>query len=134
MIYRALSCYYVKKYDQASRWINNLLNEVSLKRYPNAQLEIKVILALQYCLLNDYDLFNQLINSIQRQIRIIGKENCEHLMIFTKILKVSISELKKNKEEKIKALIRKFSMFQKQGFSPSMYIKMDDEFVSKLSW
>lgn len=133
MVYRALSCYYVKKYDVAARWINNLLNEVSLKRYPNAQLEIKVILALQYCLLNDYDLFNQLINSIQRQIRIIGKENCEHLMIFTKILKVSISELKKNKEEKIRALIQKFSMFQKQGFSPSMYIKMDDEFAIKLS-
>jgi tetratricopeptide (TPR) repeat protein len=133
MVYRALSCYYVKKYDEAARWINNLLNEVSLKRYPNTQLEIKVILALQYCLLNDYDLFNQLINSIQRQIRIIGKENCEHLMIFTKILKVSISELKKNKEEKIRALIKKFSMFQKQGFSPSMYIKMDDEFAAKLS-
>jgi hypothetical protein len=133
MVYRALSCYYVKKYDEAARWINNLLNEVSLKRYPNTQLEIKVILALQYCLLNDYDLFNQLINSIQRQIRIIGKDNCEHLMIFTKILKVSISELKKNKEEKIRAQIQKFNRFQKQGFSPSMYIKMDDEFVSKLS-
>ena len=133
MVYRALSCYYVKKYDEAARWINNLLNEVSLKRYPNTQLEIKVILALQYCLLNDYDLFNQLINSIQRQIRIIGKENCEHLLIFTKILKVSISELKKNKEEKIRALIKKFRMFQKQGFSPSMYIQMDDEFAKKLS-
>ncbi len=55
-----LSCYYAGKYDEAARWINNLLNEVSLKKYPYAQLEIKTLLALQYCLQSDYDLFNQL--------------------------------------------------------------------------
>jgi hypothetical protein len=73
VIYRALSCYYKKKYDEAARWVNNLLNEISLKKYPSAQLEIKTVLALQYCMVRDYDLFNQLINSIQRQIRLLGK-------------------------------------------------------------
>ena len=67
-----------------------------------------------------------------------GAEELAHVVsldpaLSAKILKVSISELKKNKEEKIRSLIQKFSMFQKQGFSPSMYIKMDDEFASKLS-
>ena len=32
--YRALGCYYAGKYDEADRWINNMLNEVSLKKYP----------------------------------------------------------------------------------------------------
>lgn len=133
MVYRAMCCYYSKKYDQAARWINNLLNETSLKKYPVTQLEIKVVLALQYCLLNDYDLFNQLINSIQRQIRIIGKENVDHLTVFTKILKISISELKKNKREKIRSLVDRFKSLDKKGFCPTKYIKLDDEFVGKLS-
>jgi hypothetical protein len=133
ILYRALSCYYVEKYDEAARWINNLLNEVSLKKYPTAQMEIKLILALQYCLMNDYDLFNQLINSIQRQIRIMGKENSEHILLFTKMLKISISDIKKNKEQKIRALSEKFKKQEKKHFAPTMLVKMDEKFINKLS-
>jgi len=131
--YRALSCYYVKRYDEAARWINNLLNENSLKKYPNAQLEIKVLLALQYCLMDDYDLFNQLINSIQRQIRLNGKDSCEHILLFTKILKTSISDVKKNKYEKIKSMTDKFDRLERKYFMPTKYIKMDEDFVKSMS-
>jgi len=131
--YRALACYYSGKYDEAARWINNLLNEVSLKKYPMAQLEIKVLLALQYCLMGDFDLFNQLINSIQRQIRLLGKESCEHILLFTKILKISISDIKKNKFNKIKALVDKFSRMQRSIFAPTTLIKMDEDFSLKMS-
>ena len=131
--YRSLSCYYVNKYDEAARWLNNLLNEVSFKRYPIAQLEIKVILALQYCLLNDFDLFNQLINSIQRQMRLLGKENCEHILALTKILKISISDTKKNKQQKVQALVEKLERIDKNYFAPTMLIRTDEDFVKKLS-
>lgn len=131
--YRSISCYYDKKYDQAARWINNLLNEVSLKRYPSAQLEVKSVLALQYCMVRDYDLFNQLINSIQRQIRLLGKDSCEHVIIFTKMLKISISDSKRNKKAKIQALADKFKNFEMNFFNPTMLIKVDEEFVNTLS-
>ncbi|GJM62099.1 MULTISPECIES: hypothetical protein [Persicobacter] len=133
--YRALSCYYAGKYSEAARWINNLLNEVSLKKYPMAQLEIKVLLALQYCLMNDFDLFNQLINSIQRQIRILGKDNVEPILSFTKALKIAISETKRQKEQKIRAVLDKYRLFEKPDniFSPTMQIRIDDEFIIKLS-
>lgn len=133
IIYRALSCYYADKFDEAARWINNLLNEMSLKKYPQAQLEIKVLLALQYCLMNDYELFNQLINSIQRQIRVMGKDQTNHTIVFTKILKISISDLKRNKSSKIRSLIERFNRMEKSTFSPTMLIKMDDKFIAKLS-
>lgn len=131
--YRALSCYYSEKPDEAARWINNLLNEISLKNFPYAQLEVKVILALQYCLMNDYDLFNQLINSIQRQIRLLGKENCEHILVFTKILKTSINDVKKNKSDKIRALVDKMKNITVNYFAPTLYVKLDEKFISKLS-
>ncbi len=131
--YRALSCYYADKPDEAARWINNLLNEISLKNFPYAQLEVKVILALQYCLLNDYDLFNQLINSIQRQIRLLGKDNCDHILIFTKILKTSINDVKKNKSDKIRALVEKMKNMKVTYFAPTLYVKLDEKFINKLS-
>jgi len=132
VMYRALSCYYAGNYNESARWINNLLNEVSLKKYPLVHLEIKVILALQYCLLNDYDLFNQLINSIQRQIRILGKENCEHISLFSKMLKISISEVKQEKAEKIKPLIDRFNQLEIKMYAPTTLIRMDEEFINKL--
>jgi tetratricopeptide (TPR) repeat protein len=133
VIYRALSCYYKKKYDEAARWVNNLLNEISLKKYPSAQLEIKTVLALQYCMVRDYDLFNQLINSIQRQIRLLGKDACEHVVTFTKMLKISMSDSKKNKKSKIEALADKIRNVELDYFTPTLLVKIDDEFISELS-
>ncbi len=133
VIYRALACYYADKPNEAARYINNLLNDISLKNYPFAQLEVKVILALQYCLMNDFDLFNQLINSIQRQIRLLGKENCEHILIFTKILKISMNDMKKNKGEKIRALVDRMQGLKVDYFAPTLYVKLDEKFIGKMS-
>ncbi len=124
VVYRALCCYYANKYDEAARWINNLLNEISLKKYPHVQLEIKMVLALQYCIVDDYELFSQLINSIQRQIRLLGKETCDHVQILTKILKISISENKTQKEQKIRALIDRFTVKERNYFAPTHLIKL----------
>ena len=132
-IYRALSCYYVDKFDEAAKLINNLLNEVSLKKYPFAQLEIKSLLALLYVLVRDYELFNQLSNSIQRQIRLFGKDSCENIMLFLKILKISTSEAKKEKSKKITALIPRLNLTTETYFAPTKLIKLDDKFVRLLT-
>lgn len=132
-IYRALSCYYIDKHDEAAKLINNLLNEVSLKKYPYAQLEIKSLLALQYTLLKDYELFNQLSNSIQRQIRLFGKDSCENIQLFIKILKISTSEAKKEKAKKINAILPRLSATTVKYFSPTKLIKLDERFVQKLT-
>jgi hypothetical protein len=132
VIYRALSSYYVGKYDEAAKLINNMLNDMSLKKYPFAQMEVKAILALQYCLVKDFDLFNQLTNSIQRQIRMFGKDTCENVLLFIKILKIAVSEAKKEKAKKINALIPKFKATSVTYFAPTSLIRMDDQFVENL--
>ncbi|MBL7857808.1 MAG: hypothetical protein JNM57_08970 [Cyclobacteriaceae bacterium] len=131
--YRALSCYYADKYDEAAKLINHLLNEVSLKKYPFIQLEIKSLLALQYVLLKDYELFNQLSNSIQRQIRLFGKDACENILHFLKILKISTSEAKKEKAKKISALIPRLNSLSVNYFAPTKLIKLDEKFINLLS-
>jgi len=131
--YRAISCYYADKFDEAAKIINHLLNEVSLKKYPLAQLEIKSFLALQYTLMKDYELFNQLSNSIQRQIRMLGKDDCENIQLFLKILKISTSEAKREKAKKILAVIPKLNSTEVKYFAPTKLIKLDDKFVKLLT-
>lgn len=132
VMYRALSSYYVGKYDEAAKIINGLLNEVSLKKYPFAQMEVKTILALQYCMLNDFELFNQLANSIQRQIRLFGKHSCENILLFIKILKIAVSESKKDKQKKIASLIPKLQATKVPYYAPTMMIRMDEKFIENL--
>jgi len=131
--YRAISCYYAGKYDEAAKIINHMLNEVGLKKFPFVQMEVKALLALQYCMLKDFELFTQLTNSVQRQIRMFGKDECENVLLFLKILRVATSEAKKEKAKKISAIIPKFKEVTVNYFAPTSLIKMDDNFVEMLS-
>jgi hypothetical protein len=132
VMYRAISCFYAEKYDEAARFLNNLLNDLSLKKYPQAQIEIKLFLALQYCILSDYDLFNQCVNSIQRSIRISDNDNMEHVQIFIKIMKTALGENKKTKPSKIKSLIDRLRFVEISHFSSIRHIRMDEKFISRL--
>lgn len=131
--YRSLSCYYAGKFEEAARMLNNLINEVSLKPYPLVQMEVKALLALQYCLLKDFELFNQLSNSVQRQIRLIGKDACENVLLFLKMLKIAISEAKREKPAKINALIPRFKTITVSYFAPTALVRMDERFVENLT-
>ena len=133
VVYKAISAYYVGKFDEAAKLINGLLNDVSLKKYPYAQLEIKSLLALQYTLLKDFELFNQLSNSIQRQIRMFGKDDCENIQLFLKILKIATSEAKKEKEKKINAVLPRLNATTVGYFAPTKLIKLDERFVNLLT-
>lgn len=133
IVYRAISAYYVGKFDEAAKLINGLLNDVSLKKYPYAQLEIKTLLALQYTLMRDFELFNQLSNSIQRQIRLFGKDSCENIQLFLKVLKIATSEAKKEKAKKINAVIPRLNSVTVNYFAPTKLIKLDEKFVGLLT-
>ncbi len=132
-VYRALGLYYVERFEEAAKILNNLLNDVSLKKYPSIQMEVKAILALQYCMMRDFELFNQFSSSVQRQIRMFGKDECKNVLLFLKILKIATSEAKKDKPKKISAIIPKFQAETIKYFAPTYFIKMDAKFISNLT-
>lgn len=133
-IYRALSNYYIDKYEQAARILNDLLNDVSLKAFPFVYMEVKIVLALQYCLQNDPELFNQLSNSIQRQVRNHTRESCENIVMFLKLMRSSLSDSKKEKQKKITAIADRIRMIpQSPWFSPSSFIRLDERLITKLT-
>ncbi len=131
--YRALTCYYAGKYDEAAKELNNLLNEVSLKKYPVTFMEVKALLSLQYVMMQDYELFNQISNSIQRQIRLLGKDSCENILLFLRILRITTSEAKKEKAKKINAVIPKLKAIGITYFAPTLLVRFDEKFVKKLT-
>ena len=135
--YRTVCMYYAKKYEEAIRWLNKLLNEANLKRYAYVSLDIKLLLAIFYAIVGDKDLLNQSLSSMQRQVRILSKETCIHVVQLMKILKLSITEAKANeaeeRAEKIRASVEKLrKTIIPNGFSLMRYLKFDEEFANRL--
>ena len=130
--YKALCFYVEKEYRQAAVTINQFFNENNAKEFPHATLELKCLLALQYAILDEYDLFAQISGSIQRSFRLLGKSKVEHLVTFLKGLKMAVGAQKKGSKEKIEALLERFSQENNLSFCPLALIKMDDSFIEEL--
>ncbi len=132
MCYRALCCFYSKHYNEAEKTLFNLLNDVNLKKFPQAMIEAKLLLSLQYCMKGDLDLFNQSINSIQRTVRMLDDKS-EHVTLLVKLMKTTLSEGKVGKEQKLRAIIDKLRNIKVNRFSPIMHIRLDDELIHRLT-
>jgi hypothetical protein len=131
--YRVLSQYYAEKYDEAIRWLNKLLNDISLKRFPYVHLEIKLLLSILYGIIKDNELLGQLVNSIQRQIRILSKETCIHVVLFIKILKIATQSNRAEREPKIRAVLERLRKTTLPScFSLTRYMKLDDDFIRRI--
>jgi hypothetical protein len=122
--YRALGCFFACHYNEAQKWLNNLLNEISLKKFPQALIEVKLLLTLQYCLMKEQDLFNQNVSSMQRQIRQMGDLE-DHCSLFIKLMKASNSDHKEGKEARLKAIIERINELHVPQFSPIKIICSD---------
>ena len=130
--YQALGYYYAGQFEQAAKIMNGLLNDPNLKKYPYATVEIKTLLGLQYVILGEVEIFRQLTSSIQRQARLIGEDVCYNILQFNKILRITVSEAQKNKENKLKAIIPSINWENASFFSPVSMIRLDDKFIKLL--
>jgi len=131
--YKAFTFFNAEKYEQCAKTINNILSEISMKKYQETLLELKTFLALQYCLMDDFELFNQLMSSIQRQIRMMGKKRVDHIVMITKIMKISLGVGgNRQKVTKIKLLCLKLNTEKIAHFSPFKYVNFKDELLNKL--
>ncbi len=129
--YRAISCYYMKDYTDASKWLFDLNNEVSFKEHNHLLLELKCLTAYIKYLQHDLILFRQNLISGQRTLRIIGAENTPHLAVFIKMLSVLNSDSRKNKAAKLKQQVQSLRQYKLSGFRPTLYIKLDLEYLLK---
>ena len=130
--YRTLSCYYEGSYREAATWIQQVFNQVSFKGYTRAQVELKALLALQYVLLDEYNLFMQVVSSLQRQLRLLGKDKMPHMVFFVKILKCSIQDNRKDRPTRIQALTKQIPMPRLAEFCPTSFVQINETFTEQI--
>ena len=97
-----------KNYNKASRILYNLRNEVNLRKHTHMDLEVKFFLALSYVCMEDFDLANQLILSLQRQLRKTTMARYEHAKILLKILSVALGGKPRTRAKNLRINIDKW--------------------------
>ncbi len=130
----ALSCYYAGRHAQGVEYLNEVLQKLNLKKYPKAYLETRLLAVFLGRFSESKKSLDQSISSIQRLIRLAGKDECTHSVVFIKILKASMNDKLEfpAKLKKIKTNIEKLQKVDIPQYSPIKYIKFDQHFVSNL--
>ncbi len=95
-------------YKKATRILYNLRNDVNLRKHSHADLEVKFFLALCYVMMEDFDLANQLILSLQRQLRKGSLNRYEHAKTLLKILSVALGGKPRTRAKNLKVNIDKW--------------------------
>ena len=129
----ALGKFYEGDNSGAARIMNNLRNELSMKKYLFTDVEYKLFQAMQYCFMGEDGLCSQLLQSVKRQIT----ENEEMFIsatIFIKLLKAAIKPEEFRK--KVKRLTEIYENFKNAntGNQPILwFVKMDDAMIRKMA-
>ncbi len=136
MVYRAVSCFYAQKYHEAIKFLTTLLENAPMKRYALVQIEVKAALCIQYSCAGDIENLSHLMGSVQRQIRILGKEECLDVFMMLKVIKGVHSGV--GSDDKLTRMRILFERYRdakekyKRMFSPLKYLVMDERFIMHL--
>ncbi|MCS6904994.1 MAG: hypothetical protein RML72_04715 [Bacteroidia bacterium] len=130
--YLAISCYHVKEYREAIRYLHQLRNEVSLKKYTVIDIEIKLFLALLYCLENELELYKQIYSTLKRQAKTVSEDFGEIINSFLKLTAVSISGQASHREAKLLHALYRFNELNQGPRRILDFIKTDREFIKLL--
>jgi len=130
----ATAALYDKKYSDAVQYLNRLINDVSFKNYPHSEIEIKLLLALNYSMINKYDPATSVLRSVTRKIRELNDEmGYENALAFYKILSLQMSSSSRAVDQKITQLFAKFDLLNQKQNRMLEYIKADEHFIKQLS-
>lgn len=106
--FQAYVAYYSGNYDNASRILYRLRNRINLRKSPHMDAEVKMFLALTYVMQDEVDLANQLILSLQRQLKKSYFADYHHGKIFLKLLTNRLSGKSSKRMQQAQKLLAEF--------------------------
>lgn len=131
--YFALCRFYQRDYHQAAKMMNNLRNSLSMKHYQHADIENKLFQALNYCILGEESLCQQIISSLKRQIA-EAESDYISARIFIKILKTAMKPCEYRKKlKRINDLLEIFNKENRGSFSVLKFVKLDETTIRKMT-
>jgi len=107
-MFQAYVAYYSRNYDNASRILYRLRNKVNLRKFPHMDAEVKMFLAFTYVLQDEVDLANQLILSLQRQMKKAHFQEYPHGKAFLKILTNRLSGKTSKRVQQVEKYLGEF--------------------------
>lgn len=131
--YLALVRFYQGDYSGAARKINELRNKLSLKQFLFADLDSKTFQALQYCILGDDGLCQQVLSSIKRQIK-DREEEFASIRPAMKLIKTALKPADYRK--KVKRIAEMWTSYQSShtsSFDVLGYLRIDEAVIRKMS-
>lgn len=129
----AIGKFYEGDYAASARILNNLRNELSMKRYTYSDVELKLFQAMQYCFMGEDGLCSQLLQSVKRQIN-DEEKIYEPAILFIKMLKAAIKPEEFRK--KVKKLAEIYEHFNQTQSGPSRmlwFMKLDEAAIRKMA-
>ena len=130
----AISKFYKKDFSGAAKAINELRNNVSLKKYLFTDIECKLFQALQYCILGEDGLCQQIISSVKRQAS-ENEQQWESATVFIKLLKAALKPLDYRK--KIKRMNDVWNEFTEKNNGTShpilRFVKLDETLMRRMA-
>jgi hypothetical protein len=132
--YIAAGAFHAKRYQESVQHLNSLINAISFKNYPHAEIEIKLLLALNYVLINKYDPATSLLRSVTRKIRELNDDmGYENALIFYKVLAVQMSSSARQADQKMSQLFSRFELLNQKSNRMLEYIRIDENLIKQLS-
>ena len=125
--------FYENDYSGSAKVINEMRNELSMKKYLHTDVECKLFQALQYCMMGEDGLCNQLIQSVRRQIDEEG-ERFVQAELFMKILKTALKadDLRK-KIQKLTSLWQQFTAENTGVNGLLWFVKLDEALIRRMA-
>ncbi len=129
----AIGKFYEGDYSSAARIMNNLRNELSMKKFLFTDVEHKLFQAMQYCFMGEDGLCSQLLQSVKRQIT-EDEKMFDSAAIFIKLLKAAIKPEEFRK--KVKRLTEIYESFKNANTGNKTilwFVKLDEAMIRKMA-
>ena len=129
----AISKFYQGDFSGSAKVINNMRNELSLKKYLFSDVESKLFQAMQYCYMGEDGLCGQILQSVKRQIP-EDDRRFDPANTFIKILKAAIKpEEFRKKVKKLTDLHEQFRQTLTTPDSMLWFVKLDEPMLRRLA-
>ncbi|MBK5286769.1 MAG: hypothetical protein JJE25_15365, partial [Bacteroidia bacterium] len=132
-MYFAICRFYQNDFHGAAKTVNEMRNELSMKKYLFTDIECKLFQALQYCMMGEDGLCNQIIQSIRRQIDGDG-DRFKQAELFMKILKTALKA--EDLRKKIRRLTDMWAQFTAANTGVNQllwFVKLDEALIRRMA-
>ncbi len=132
-MFQSLGKFYQGDYTGSAKVINNMRNDLSMKKFVYSDVESKLFQALQYCYMGEDGLCSQLLQSVKRQIP-EDDRRFDPAHAFIKILKAAIKPEEFRKKVKKLAELNETFRSQITGQDSMLwFVKMDEPMIRRLA-